>query len=374
MEKTNKQIKVLAIVPYHPDFCAGQRFRIENWAKELSGRGIVVEYLHFTDENLTDVLYQSGKHIKKAVLMLGAFVRQLKNTLTVEKPDIIYIYQEAALAGPAIIERIVRRWNIPIIYDMDEPLFIPYQSNSNGLFTKLKFFSKVNEIFKMSDTVFAVNKVIADYAEKFNDDVHIVPMTVDTERYKPRENKIKNNQPIVAWVGTRTNQPNIELAVPAMRKLRKDHEFIFRIVADEPMTFEGLDVEFIKWEFKKEVPLLQESDIGIVPVKESSWSPWKFFFKTIQFMSLGMPIVATATGSNVEIIEDGVNGFLVKTEQDWHDKIKLLIENGELRSKLGKEARKTVLERFDIKKQYDFLEIKFKQANKKSHFGTNKLK
>lgn len=36
-------------------------------------------------------------------------------------------------------------------------------------------------------------------------------------------------------------------------------------------------------------------------------------------MSLGMPVVASATGSNVEIIEDGVNGFLVKTDKliDW---------------------------------------------------------
>jgi len=105
---------------------------------------------------------------------------------------------------------------------------------------------------------------------------------------------------------------------------------------------------------------LQEADIGVVPVKESVWGPWKFFFKTVQFMSLGMPIVATAMGSNLEIVEDGVNGFLAENEKDWHDKLKLLIENPELRRKLGENARKTVLERFDINRQFDFLENKFK--------------
>lgn len=127
------------------------------------------------------------------------------------------------------------------------------------------------------------------------------------------------------------------------------------------MDFEGLDVEFIKWSYDREVPLLQESDIGIVPVKESDWGPYKFFFKTIQYMSLGMPVVGTAMGSNLEIIEDGKNGFLAKTETDWYDKIKILLENPELGENLGKEARKTVLERFDIEKQFDFLEREFKQ-------------
>lgn len=355
-------MKVLAIVPYHLDFCAGQRFRIELWAKELGKRGIEVEYLPFTNEGLTDVLYKPGQVAKKASLMLSAFAKQLKNTFTASKPDVIFIYREAALVGPAIIEKIVRRWNVPIIYDIDEPLFVPYVSPSNGHLNKLKFFSKVDKIFKMSDTVFAVNKAIADYAGKFNDNVHIVPMTVDLERYKPSDKpKIPNDKPIIAWVGTSTNQPNVELAVPALRRLREKIDFKLRIIADDPQDFDGLDVEFIKWTFEDEVRLLQESDIGIVPVMESVWSPWKFFFKTIQFLSLGMPVVGTATGSNLEIIEEGKNGFLVETEQDWHDKILLLLENPEMRQEFGVNARKMVVERFNIEKQFDFLEQQFRE-------------
>lgn len=358
-------MKVLAIVPYHLDFCAGQRFRIELWATELEKRGIDVEYLPFTNENLTDVLYEQGKVAKKATLMLSAFAKQLKNTLKATKPDLIFIYREAAIAGPAMIEKIVRRWNVPIVYDIDEPLFVPYKSPTSGHLNKLKFFSKVDELFKMSDAVFAVNKAIADYAGKLNDNVHIVPMTVDLERYKPSDKPRKQNvKPIIAWVGTRTNQPNVELAVPALRKLRKKIDFTLRIIADDPQDFEGLDVEFIKWTFEDEVTLLQESDIGIVPVMESVWSPWKFFFKTIQFLSLGMPVVGTATGSNLEIIEEGKNGFLVETERDWHDKILLLLENPEMSREFGANARKMVVERFNIEKQFDFVEEQFKQLQR----------
>ncbi len=358
-------MKVLAIVPYHLDFCAGQRFRIELWAKELATRGIEVEYLPFTNQNLTDILYQQGNSVKKATLMLSAFAAQLTKVFKTKKPDLIFIYREAALIGPAIIEKIVRRWKIPIVYDIDEPLFVPYKSPSNGYLNRLKFFSKVDKLFEMSDCVFAVNKAIGDYASKFNKNIEIVPMTVDINRYQPSEAKKVNQKPIIAWVGTRTNQPMIELAVPPMRELATEKDFKFRIIADDEMKFEGLDVDFVPWAYDVEVPKLQEADIGVIPVKENDWSPYKFFFKTVQFMSLGMPVVASATGSNLEIIEDGVNGFLAKDEKDWHEKLKLLIENADLRKQFGEKARQTVLERFDIKKQYDFLETKFTELCQK---------
>nr|MBA2620278.1 glycosyltransferase family 4 protein [Acidobacteriota bacterium] len=337
-----------------------QRFRIELWAKELGRRGFEFEFFSFADSQLTDVLYQPQKNFQKGFLMLKAFTRQLINVLQTAKPDLIFIYREAALIGPAVIEKIVRRWNIPIVYDIDEPLFVPYISPTSGKLNRLKFFSKVDELFRLSDCVFAVNQAIGDYARQFCSDVEIVPMTVDIERYKPADKK-KNEKPIIAWVGTRTNQPNIELAVPAMRELKKSRDFTFRIIADDEMSFAGLDVDFVPWAYDIEVPKLTEADIGVTPVGESVWSKWKFFFKTIQFMAIGLPVVASATGSNVEIIEDGVNGFLADSEKQWHDKLKLLIENPELRTKLGENARKTVLKRFDIEKQFDFLEDKFKK-------------
>ena len=354
-----KPLKILALVPYHLDYCAGQRFRIELWAKELAKRNIIVEYLPFTNQNLTDVLYEKGSNLKKATLMINAFIKQLALIFRTKKPDLIFIYREAAIVGPAIIEKIVRRWNVPIIYDIDEPLFVPYVSPSNGSLNKLKFFSKVDELFKMSDCVFAVNKAIGDYATQFNKNVEIVPMTVDIERYQPSKDKNKNEKPIISWVGTRTNQPNIEIAVPAMRELKKTDDFLFRIIADDKMNFEGLNVDFVPWAYDLEVPKLQESDIGITPVGESAWSKWKFFFKTVQFMAVGLPVVASAIGSNLEIIEDGVNGFLAKNDEEWHEKLKLLINNPDLRNELGTKARETVLERFSLEKQFDFLENKF---------------
>jgi glycosyltransferase involved in cell wall biosynthesis len=123
-----------------------------------------------------------------------------------------------------------------------------------------------------------------------------------------------------------------------------------------------VDVEFIKWDFQHEVSLLQECQIGVVPVLPSDWGPWKFFFKLIQFMSLGLPVVATPIGSNLEIIKDGVNGFLAKDANEWHDRLRLLLDDANLRRRMGAEARQTVEAEFSLEKQIDLIESVFKNA------------
>ncbi|HYY41180.1 MAG TPA: hypothetical protein VE775_00525, partial [Pyrinomonadaceae bacterium] len=67
-------MKVIAIVPYHTDFCAGQRFRIELWARYLKARGIEVEYFPFASHALTSVLYEQGQTLRKSAVMLRCYL------------------------------------------------------------------------------------------------------------------------------------------------------------------------------------------------------------------------------------------------------------------------------------------------------------
>lgn len=75
------------------------------------------------------------------------------------------------------------------------------------------------------------------------------------------------------------------------------------------------------------------------------------FFKTIQLMAMGMPVVASRIGANCEIIEHGVNGFLAGTEPEWVESVRALLRDGVLRSRMGRAARQTVLDRFALDQQ-----------------------
>ena len=61
----------------------------------------------------------------------------------------------------------------------------------------------------------------------------------------------------------------------------------------------------------------------------------------LEAMSVGVPIIATNLGPRNEMIKNGINGFLYENEnsKDFKEKVNTLIENKELREKMGKAAR-----------------------------------
>jgi len=355
-------MKVAALVPYHTGYCSGQRFRIELWERHLSGRGIAFTLFPFASPALTSILYTQGASLRKTYRMLRDYADQFRRVLSAERPDVVFIYREAALLGPAFIERLTRRWGVPIVYDIDEPLFVPYESPRNRRLNGLRCIGKVDSLFRMSDHVLAVNRAIAEYAAQHSRRVSIVPMAVDLDRYSPSPGPGPEAPPRIGWVGTRTTQPNLSIVTGALARLGRSCGAVLRVVADDPMAMPGVDIDFVRWEYDREVPSLRECLVGIVPVPPSPWAPWKFFFKTIQMMSLGLPVVASPVGSNTEIIEDGVNGFLAGTEEEWHDRIRALIEDPELRRNVGLAARRTAVARFGLGHQIDFLEGVFRGA------------
>ncbi len=52
---------------------------------------------------------------------------------------------------------------------------------------------------------------------------------------------------------------------------------------------------------------------------------------------------------NKEIIRDGKNGFLADTEDEWLEKLVLLVRDEELRQELGQLGRRTVDDRYSLK-------------------------
>ena len=71
--------------------------------------------------------------------------------------------------------------------------------------------------------------------------------------------------------------------------------------------------------------------------------------KALQYMSLGIPTVATAIGANYRVIEEGVSGYLVNTPEEWEAKLRVLMQEPLLRKQIGTEARKRVEKYYSIK-------------------------
>jgi glycosyltransferase involved in cell wall biosynthesis len=72
-------------------------------------------------------------------------------------------------------------------------------------------------------------------------------------------------------------------------------------------------------------------------------------------MAVGIPVVASHTTINATVVEQGVNGYLVKNDDEWVETLSKLLEDAELRKRLGSVGRKMVEERFALERQAEVL-------------------
>ena len=132
-------------------------------------------------------------------------------------------------------------------------------------------------------------------------------------------------------------------------ELQNKVPFKLLVMGDASFTIEGLDVEAIPWSVENEIPTLQRFDIGLYPLPlDNQWVLGKSGLKALQYMAVGLPVIATAIGANYRIIENNKTGFLVKTKEEWINQLEILLNDPVLRKSIGTAARQNVVENYSI--------------------------
>jgi glycosyltransferase involved in cell wall biosynthesis len=342
-------IKVLAVVPALYDTSPGQRFRLEQWDPLLKDKGIEITYSAFETPELRKILYRSGETVKKIKAVLESMNRRRRELDSVDEYDLVYIFREAALLGPPWFERKIARSGKPMIFDFDDAVFVAYRSPSNGYLSYLKFPQKTGEICKLSAHVMAGNQYLADYAREFNKNVTIVPTTIDTEKYQVVEKKENNGIVTIGWSGSFSTVQHLDTIRDVFRKLAETEKFRLRVIGTPDYKIPGVEVESLAWKPETEIEDLGKIDIGVMPLPDDQWSKGKCGLKALQYMALGIPTICSPVGVNSTIIQDGENGFLAESKNEWVEKLKKLIHSYNLRHKLGLAGRRTVEDSYSAK-------------------------
>ena len=131
-------------------------------------------------------------------------------------------------------------------------------------------------------------------------------------------------------------------------ELDKVCDFKLKFITNFDYEISGLDIEVIRWNKKNEVRDLQSLDIGVYPLEDSQWVKGKSGLKAIQYMALGIPTVASNVGNTREVIEHMIDGILVNSEHEWYDSFINLIDNIELRKILGINAKKKIMNKYNL--------------------------
>jgi len=341
-------MKVLIVCLHAPDRVPGQRFRFEQYLDYLREQGVETTYSNLLEEKDYKYFYGQKKYFRKLGIVIKGFLKRLRELKKIRNYDIVFIQREAFMLGTCYFEKRYAKRS-KIIFDYDDAIWLDLVSGHNRRFRFLKNPDKTKTIIGLSRLVFAGNQFLADYAKQFNQNVVIVPTTIDTNVYQPAYDMGKERI-CIGWSGSFSTIAHFTTCLDALRVIKNKYgnRVYFKVIGDGKYRNEELNIKGEDWKKESEVKDLKEIDIGIMPLPDDEWSKGKCGLKGLQYMALAIPTIMSPVGVNKDIITDGVNGFLASATDEWVNKLSTLIESAELRGEMGGKGRKTVVEQYSV--------------------------
>jgi glycosyltransferase involved in cell wall biosynthesis len=352
----SRRTRRVLVVATYPERAACTRFRASVYFPLLRERGIEETFLPFLDDAFFARFYEPGRAVAKARGLMEAAARRLALLARVRRFDAIFVQREAALVGPALFEELATRGlGVPLVYDFDDALWINDPAVSPGMASRhplaarlLKFPEKTDRLITMASEVLAGSGHLAEHARALNPRVTVVPTVVSRERWVPLPGKLEGQTagvPVIGWVGTHTTALQLDMVIPALRRLAAEGErFSLRLVgASRPeIQIEGIEVDHRPWRLERDVRDFQELDIGLAPMFSDPWSEGKCAFKQLQYMAVGVPMVTSLVGGGRDFLRHDDNALVAHEPGDWYGHLKSLLHDAERRGRLARAGRTLV--------------------------------
>jgi glycosyltransferase involved in cell wall biosynthesis len=356
-------MRVLVLTPYAYGTVPGPRSSFELWERVLAEAGIELEYLVFETDRLREVIYERGRVAAKALELARAYARFAPRAVQRARGyDAILINREATLIGPAFVERLVSWTGKPLIYLLDDPLYIPYRSPSNGWLSYLKCFGKVKSLCRMSRVVVVNSPSHERFARTYNHNVWQIPSVVDAELYTGWAPARGNGSVCVGWTGSQSTAGNLQIIRRPLEALGERADVELKFIGARDFGLGGIPYTALPWRASTEVEDLRSLDVGLLPLPQTPWTPHKFYLKLVQYMALGIPPVATPLGSNPLLITEGETGFLASGDREWVAKVERLVGDPELRERIGRNAAEVALSRYTLQANAERIVAAFRSS------------
>lgn len=339
-------MKVLALTRYGR-LGASSRLRTLQFLPFLKNSGIDVVVCPLFDDEMLMSKYQNKKY--RINLLARAYIFRMKVMLQRNKFDLVWIEKEALPWMPLWLE-IVLLANIPYVLDYDDAVFHNYDLHQSWVVRSI-FGRRIDCLMASARLIIVGNDYLAKRAQNAGAKwIEKLPTVIDIERYvvKPMHHHRSNVLRIV-WIGSPITEGYLEVISEALQALAVQHVFTLRVIGGN-IKIDHVNVECFPWSEKSEVKLISDCDIGIMPLENSPWMHGKCGYKLVQYMGCGLPIVASPIGVNVEIVKNGINGFLAASSEAWVLALKQLMTNKILRQSMGVEGRKQVESEFCVQK------------------------
>lgn len=167
----------------------------------------------------------------------------------------------------------------------------------------------------------------------------------------------------IVWVATINNIPNLldvlDYLDLAAKKIGEQFgkEVHLKVVCNGKVekVCKNLIVDNITWSRDRALEEIKNAHIGIMPLMNNQFALGKAGFKLIQYLSGGLPVIASDTGFNASILNDKI-GYQVKqnAEEEWINAIVNLSKNYDEWNDYSVKALEEWNEKYSFQEHLDF--------------------
>lgn len=296
------------------------------------------------------------------------------SSLSIAEQSNILILQR--VSWDAYVEKIVevaRQQKSIILADVDDLIFLPesYQWIDSPDFSdpiRLRLYqqnlSKNRLTLEKCDGVLTSTEFLASQVKQLHKPVWVhrngfsLEMAFLSEKARTAQNAVDDCIILGYASGTPTHNQDFDLIQPVLRNLLKRYPEVRLHLAghlnnqfDWDKSAEQVQrLPFVPWQKLPEV--LSTFSINLAPLRlDNPFSQSKSEIKFMEAALLGIPTVASPTQAFQHAIISGKNGYLAKSSEEWEEILENLINDGKIRTKVGREARNYVLENYSPQKR-----------------------
>ncbi|QQV02036.1 MULTISPECIES: glycosyltransferase family 4 protein [Chryseobacterium] len=300
------------------------------------------------------ISFLQNLHFKIYNWEINYLQKELKNFIRNKKIDIIETHDWEGMS------RVTEDLNIPYIIRCHGSWsvlhnFFGYGAAKGKIDNEKKAFEKANYVITISKSNEKIVKQV--FGAK---NYHLIYNGIDTDFFRPQQN-ITIKPKSIFYIGNVSVEKGAQTALNAFIKVNQSESAAsLNFIGRETEIIEQLEekiqqnnlhnkVVFHGRKDKHEViKLLSEADAVIFPSKGET-----FGLALTEAMALEKPVVCSDLEVFREIVENGKNGLIAKSEDDFAEKILKIFSDQPFAKHLSQNARKTIIEKFSMEKMLE---------------------
>jgi glycosyltransferase involved in cell wall biosynthesis len=324
----------------YPAQFAGTRYRLDLWARRLRQHGFEVELsLPMADHHAVPLAndWSATARLEFHLRMLNGRLEAIGHArhfhaAVIHLNDLPFWGSGSPWVAAALLRRAGR-----VILDLDDLPLVAKQLELND---------KARALGALVDGLSLGNRLLPDqYPGR---PWWYVPTCVEPSEWPVADRAARTDPPLLGWVGTPGNLRNLAPLAPVLADICRRHGTRLRVVCSRPAGLDGVPEEFVEWSAEGEHEDVAPIDIGLAPLLDDVKQRYTCGLKALQYMAAGMPVVASAVGPLPTIVRDGHTGFLAESPEAWGHALERLLDDRELRLRLGAQGRQDVEQRWSF--------------------------